>query len=104
MSIKYKISGIDFNSKNEIVELVREILYRNVERKIPESDKEFVIDLMKATPNYFEKKRGSDIVDIEVGVGDYNTKCFYLIYNDGSRDDFSVYKAIGAIKVPKGIS
>jgi len=64
-----------------------------------ESEKKFMIDLLKY--HYKAEEKLKDLEDISVGIHPVypDTRCFMIIRNNGTKEDFSISKCIDAIKL-----
>ena len=62
--------------------------------KVPSPDHDFVLDMLKYHQNFDAKTK--DLSHFTVGPStDYGySKCLFAVKNDGSKEDFSVYKCI----------
>lgn len=96
--MKYKLGDLEFNTKSEITDYYKNIL-NSYEKKIPlnRKDSTDIYWLLKNHPSV-EIKMEKPITSIYVDTAMHNTRCFYLTYNDGSKDDFSYTQCIKNIK------
>lgn len=107
--MKYKINGRKFNSKKQIIEYFRKILYRNEGKILDQEDTDDVLELLTYHKDY-EKKVGSgiDYIKVEYHIDNlYKVKVrhphFELYRTDGTNIDFSFIKTISWIKNQKSL-
>lgn len=88
----YKILEKEYRNKKEITNSFRDILYKD---QINDSDKEFILELIKYHPESDIKTK--DMSDIIVRDNIYNTKSIYIQYKSGLVDDISIVHCINNI-------
>jgi len=91
----FMISGVEYEDINKVKSKSRAILNLKKNGEVIEGkDKEFLLELLKHHEKYEQKSK--DLKDII--VNDHpeheNTRCFFVVRNDGTQEDFSVSKCI----------
>lgn len=82
-------------NKTELKKKCSNILNSSIHSLIEGEDFDFLCNLFKKHPEYELKTKGQKIVGITVKKADrYNTKCFYIIREDGSETDISFNSCI----------
>lgn len=82
-------------NKTETKKKCSNILNSGIDNFTLGEDFDFLCDLFKQHPRYKSKTKGQNIVCIKVKrAGRYNTKCFYIVREDGTETDISVYTCI----------
>jgi len=66
--------------------------------KLDDSEKKFMIDLLKFHHNSAEKIKDLKEIIVDNHPSFANTRCFIIVKNDGSKVDFSVAKCVDGIK------
>ena len=57
-------------------------------------DAEFALELFKRHPRYKERQRGRKIAYFLVSFNKGGTRCFYVVYSNGTKEDFSFKKCL----------
>ena len=98
---KYQIGDQTFRTKHLVDARASEILNGNeIGVPLTGAASAFVLGLFAHYPSparELEKLQGREISDVEVGIkrgDDWAHRVFILVFDDGSRDDFSIEKAI----------
>jgi len=91
----FTISGVEYEDINKVKSKSRAILNLKKNGEVIEGkDKDFLLELLKQHEKYEQKSK--DLKDII--VNDHpeheNTRCFFVVRNDGTQEDFSVSKCI----------
>lgn len=95
----YCCRHFSFDEVNKIKSKARVILNQSKDGDVlGEGEKSFMVDLLKFHQKAEAKLK--DLKDISVGVhpSHPDTRCFMVVRNDGTKEDFSVSKCIDAIK------
>lgn len=93
--MKYEIGGLGFKSKKAIIGHVQRIMKKYGDyRKIPASDRSFMIALLQRH-QYADQKIGVGVKKMWIQPnGVYNTRGFWLERVDGTKTDFSFYQCL----------
>lgn len=95
---KYKLGDLEFNTKSEITAYYKSMLNTyNKKTLLNRKDSTDIYWLLKEHP-HVDIKMNQKITSIYVDTAMHNTRCFYLNYEDGTRDDFSYTQCIKNIK------
>jgi hypothetical protein len=93
-----EIGELSFPSKVAATEHFRRMLHRNrTEKIIPEPDHSALCALLEKHPDRAEKI-GVGVKGFSVRWAEYDTRCFEVIRQDGSREDFSFRWCIARCK------
>lgn len=88
-----------FSDISKIKTRARTIMHSNKDgEKIQSPDHEFLLDLLKYHRNVSEKSKNLDHFTTDKPNDFLYSRCFFIVKNDQSRDDFSVHKCIERIK------
>jgi len=91
--MKYCVNNINFTSKNEITNYVRNIINNNIDKKIEGNEYEFIIELLKYHPDWDHKSK--NLNNIFVAIDKYNKNyCLFIRYENSTIDDISWHYAI----------
>ncbi len=86
----YAIAEKEFPTKTATIEFIKSILYKyNLNDKVMGEDFDFVLALLKRRPDH-EEKIGVGVKEFIVRRHEkwYNTRCFYVVRTDGSKEAF----------------
>lgn len=91
---KYKLGDLEFNTKSDITDYYKSML-NTYEKKKPLNieDATKIYWLLREHPSV-DIKMEKPITSIYVDTAMHNTRCFYLTYSDGTKDDFSYTQCI----------
>lgn len=92
----YKINGLDFKNKNEIILWMRNILYNP---HLIDDNIDTIIEIFSYHPNWTSKSK--DMTHFSIASDKWSVNpCFYINYKNLCKDDISFMKAINHIPVP----
>lgn len=87
--MKYQVAGHSFARKEDIDAFVVNLRDKYPKHaKITGVDAAFLTELLSCHPDAHQKL-GRSISHFTVGFNRFGTRCFFIIYEDGSKDDFS---------------
>ena len=99
--MKYKIGEEDYKTKKEISNRYRMMLNSyELKQTLSTEDHNALYNLIEYHTNP-DKKLGKPVSRFSVGWNRYNTRSFYIHYEDGTYDDVSIHDCIGNIKPNK---
>ncbi len=97
--ISVTLGDFTYDDINKIKSKARVIL--NLKKNgdiLDESEKKFVVDLLKFHSKAEEKLRDLKDICVDNHPTFANTRCFIIVRNDGSREDVSISKCIDNLK------
>jgi hypothetical protein len=88
------LGSLQFASKGEAFEYLREILYRyDVGDRVGSADAAVVLAALLRHPSA-ASKMGAGVKDFSVRSADFGTRCFWINRTDGTTEKFSISACI----------
>jgi hypothetical protein len=102
MPNQYIVGGRPFRTKEDVEAEIHRVLEAGADGTVlTGGDEAFALGLLQCRNDKLELIGGRKILRIERGIQPpplKRTRCFWLVLDDGSRVDFSAYKAVAALR------
>jgi len=96
--LNYKLGMAEYATKSEVTAAYRAMLNSyNLGESLDRDDSSRLYYLLLEHPSA-HIKMGKRITSIIVDTAMHGTRCFYLLYDDGTKDDFSYTQCISNMK------
>lgn len=95
---KYKLGDKTFKTKTEVTEHYKGILQSYELQSVLNRDDSIDVYYLLLNHPGVDIKMAKPISSIYVDTAQYQTRCFYLNYNDGTKDDFSYTQCVKNLK------
>lgn len=92
---EFEFGGQKYNDINQIKSLFKNILCRNPNNKpLPSKETDLVKELLGYHANGEQKLKDLKHFVVDVNPNYVDTRCLFVVRNDGTREDFSIVKCI----------
>lgn len=97
--VEFTFCGKKYDDINKLKSIFKNILCRNPNNvALKEEEAEMVKELVSFHERGEEKLKNLDHFVVDVNPSYIDTRCFFVVRSDGTREDFSVVKCINKIE------